>query len=93
MFIRIQIGRKSKFYVWIIISGSKNVKEGQKKPKKAKKKPKKATNWTYNAFSKKFFGWANLKYINSYNVMKKKFGVIIYIIFRSYFFPFNEVEI
>ena len=38
----------------------------KKKKKRAKKVPKKATNWTYNAFSKKNFALANLKYINSY---------------------------
>ena len=49
-----KIARKFKFYVKIIISGSKSVKKGQKMPKKA-------TNWTYNAFSDFFFVLANLK--------------------------------
>ena len=46
------------------ISGRKSVKKGQKMTKKA-------TNLVYNAFSKKNFVLANLKYINSYNMMKK----------------------
>ena len=49
-----KIARKLKFYVKIIISGSKSVKKGQKIPKKA-------TNWTYNAFSEKKIFLANLK--------------------------------
>ena len=53
-----KIARKFKFYAWIIISAKKSVKKGQKNAKKA-------TNWTYNAFSKKNFVLANLKYINS----------------------------
>ena len=48
--IRIKIARKLKFYVKIIISGSKSVKKGQIMPKKA-------TNWTYNAFPKKELSW------------------------------------
>ena len=48
VFIRIKIARKFKFYLKIIISGSKSVKKGQKMLKKA-------TNWTYNAFSDFFF--------------------------------------
>ena len=59
--------------------------------KKAKKLSKKATNWTYNAFSKKTFVLANLKFINSQNMMKK-YLVSLYN-FRSYFFPFTEVEV
>jgi hypothetical protein len=51
------------------ISGRKSVKKGQKMMKKA-------TNLVYNTFSKKKFVLANLKYINDYNMMKKKFGVI-----------------
>ena len=42
----------------MVISSNKSVKKGQKMPKKV-------TNWTYNAFSKKFFVLANLKCINS----------------------------
>ena len=45
-----KIARKLKFYVKIIISGSKSVKKGQIIPKKA-------TNWTYNAFPKKELSW------------------------------------
>ena len=48
--MRIKIARKFKFYVRIIISGSKSVKKSQKMPKKA-------TNWTYNAFSEKKNSW------------------------------------
>ena len=51
------------------ISGRKSVKKGQKMMKKA-------TNLVYNTFFKKKFVLANLKYINDYNMMKKKFGVI-----------------
>ena len=58
--------------------------------KRAKKVPKKATNWTYNAFSKKKFFLANLKFINCQNMMKK-YLVSLYN-FRSYFFRFTEVE-
>ena len=58
VFIRIKTAGKFKFYVWMIISGSKSVKKGQKILKKA-------TNWTYNAFSKKKFVLANFKNINS----------------------------
>ena len=58
--------------------------------KKAKKLSKKATNWTYNAFSKKNFVLANLKFINCQNMMKK-YLVSLYN-FRSYFFRFTEVE-
>ena len=50
VFISIKIARKFKFYVWMIISGSKSAKKGQKMPKKV-------TNWTYNAFSKFFLSW------------------------------------
>ena len=66
------------------ISGRKSVKKGQKMTKKA-------TNLVYNAFSKKKFVLANLKYINSYNMMKKKL-VSLYN-FRTYFFPLGEVEV
>jgi hypothetical protein len=58
VFIRIKTAGKFKFYVWMIISGSKSVKKGQQILKKA-------TNWTYNAFSKKNFVLANFKNINS----------------------------
>ena len=44
------------------ISGSKSVKKGQKVLEKA-------TNLVFNKFS---FVLANLKYINGYNMMKKK---------------------
>ena len=59
-----KIARKFDFYVKIIISGSKSVKKGQKMLKKA-------TIWTFIWFFWIFFALANLKYINSYNVMKK----------------------
>ena len=58
--------------------------------KKAKKLSKKAINWTYNAFFKKTFVLANLKFINCQNMMKK-YLVSLYN-FRSYFFRFTEVE-
>ena len=65
------------------ISGRKSVKKGQKMMKKA-------TNLVYNAFSKKKFVLANLKYINGYNMMKKK--LVSLHNFRSYFFPLGEVN-
>ena len=48
---------------------------GRKSAKKSQKMMKKATNLVDNAFFKKKFVLANLKYINDYNIMKK-FGVI-----------------
>ena len=60
-----KLARELKFYAWIIIQGSKSLKKGQKMLKKAK-------NLVYNAFFKKISVLANLKYINSYNMMKKK---------------------
>ena len=50
------------------ISGRKSVKKGQVMMKKV-------TNLVYNAFPI-FFVLANLKYVNGYNMMKKKFGAI-----------------
>ena len=47
------------------ISGSKSVKKGQKMLKKA-------TNLVQNAFFEKKIGLANSKYINTFNMMKKK---------------------
>ena len=61
----------------MIISGSKSVKKGQKMLKKA-------TNWTYIWIFDKIFGLANLKHINSFNMMKKKL-VSVYD-FKTYFF-------
>ena len=58
LFLTIKIARELKFYTRMVTSGSKSVKKGQKMLKKA-------TSWTYNAFSKKKFVLANLKYINS----------------------------
>ena len=58
VFIRIRIAKKFNFMsesLYLVVKVSK----------RAKKVPKKATNWTYNAFSKKIFVLANLKYINS----------------------------
>ena len=52
------------------ISGSKSVKKSQKFPKKA-------TNWTHSAFSKHFFGLANL------NIKK----LVLLYDFMNYFFP------
>ena len=49
-----KIARKFKFYIKIIISGSKSVKKGQKNAKKN-------SNWTYNAYSEKKIVFANLK--------------------------------
>ena len=65
------------------ISGRKSVKKGQKMMKKA-------TNLVYNALLNFFFVLANLKYINGYNMMKKKL-VSLYN-FRTYFFPHGEVN-
>ena len=73
--IRIKIARELKFYVWMIISGSKSVKKGQKMLKKA-------TIWSYIWFFWKNFALANLIHINSYIMIKKmwchstSFGVI-----------------
>ena len=67
----------------MIISGSKSVKKGQKMLKKA-------TNWTYIWFFEKKIVLANLILINSYN-MRKKCVMSLYK-FRTYFFPFTEVE-
>ena len=78
MFIRIKIARKFKFYIWIIISGNKSVKKGQKMPKKA-------TSWTYNAFSKKKFVFANLKCFND----EKK---CCYYATLGFFFPLCEFK-
>ena len=61
---RSKITRELKFYVRMIISGSKSVKKCQKMLKKA-------TNWTYSWFFDKIFGLANLKHINSYDMRKK----------------------
>ena len=58
--------------------------------KGAKKLPKKDTNWTYNAFYKQNFVLANLKYINSQNMMKKNLASLFN--FRSYFFPLGEIN-
>ena len=81
-FIRIKIARELKFYVWMIISGSKSVKKGQKILKKA-------TNWTYTCFFEKKIALANLIHINSYNMRKK--SVMSLYDFRTYFFPLGEV--
>ena len=51
---------------------------------------KKATNLVQNAFFKKNFVFANLKYINSYNMKKK--NVSLYN-FRTYFFPLFELTL
>ena len=69
--IRIKIARKFKFYMRMVISGSKNVKKGQKILKRA-------TIWTYSWFFQKNFALANLIHINSYNKRRKKCDVIIY---------------
>ena len=82
-FYRLKLFRKFKFYTCMTISGRKSVKKGQKMTKKA-------TNLVYNAFSKKFFVLANLKYINGYNMMKKNFLSLHN--FRTYFFPLGEVN-
>ena len=82
--IRIKIARELKFYVWMIISGSKSVKKGQKMLKKA-------TNWTYTCFFEKKIALANLIHINSYNMRKK--SVMSLYKFWTYFFPLCEKEV
>ena len=81
--IRIEIARKFKFYMRMVISGSKNVKKGQKILKRA-------TIWTYSWFFQKFFALANLIHINSYN--KRKKSVMSLYTFRTYFFTLREVQ-
>ena len=83
VFIKIKIARKFKFYMWMIISGSKSVKRGQKILKKA-------TTWTYTWFFQKKFALANLIHINSYN--KRKKSVMSLYSFRTYFFTLGEVQ-
>ena len=56
VFIRIKTARKFKFYVWMIIFGSKNVKKGQKFQKKTQIGlitcfPKKNLSWLFSKTS------------------------------------------
>ena len=51
---------------------------------------KKATNLVKKVFFKKIFVLANLKYINSQNMMKKNLASLYN--FRSYFFPLGEIN-
>ena len=83
VFLRIKIASKFKFYIWLIISGSKSPKSGQKLLKKA-------TIWTYTWFFSIFLALANLIPIKSYN-MRKKSGWSLYD-FRTYFFTFWKVQ-
>ena len=76
VFIKIKIARKFRFYMWMIISGSKSVKRGQKNTEKAK-------TWNHTWFFQKIFALANLIYINSY--MRKKRVMLLYD-FRTYFY-------
>ena len=82
VFIKIKIARKFKFYMWMIISGSKSVKKGQKLVKKAR-------NWTYIWFFEKNLGLANLIHINSCNMRKK--SVMLLYDFRTYFFQLGKL--
>ena len=52
---------------------------------------KKATTWIYSWFFEKKIGFAFSKYINTFNIMKKKL-VSVYK-FRTYFFPPGEVDV
>ena len=80
VFIKIKIAR---FYMWMIISGSKSVKRGQKNTEKAK-------TWNHTWFFQKIFALANLIYINSYN--KRKKSVMSLYSFRTYFFTHGELQ-
>ena len=82
VYIEIKIDRQFKFYMWMIISGSKSVKKGQKLVKKAR-------NWTYIWFFEKKLGLANLIHINSYNMRKK--SVMLLYDFRTYFFQLGKL--
>ena len=75
---RIKIARELKFYVRMIISGSKSVKKGQKMLKKA-------TNWTYTWF---FVGFANLKHIDKNKEHLLSFYRTIIQLFLKFFCPF-----
>ena len=82
-----KIARELKFYVGMIISGSKSVKKGQKFLKKA-------TNWTFTWFFDKKICLANFKHINHINSCNlSKISAMSLYDFRSYFFPLGEVEV
>ena len=63
---------------------------GQKKSQKGPENVEKSQKFGLKCVFQKKIVLANSKYFNSYNMMKKKL-VSVYN-FRTYFFPFTEVE-
>ena len=80
VFYILELVRKFKSYIGMTISGSKRDKKCWKKPQ----------IWFKIRFLKKKIGLAYSKYINTFNMMKKKM-VSVYN-FRTYFFPLCEVQ-